>query len=138
MLTGRDRSLFHAVVTLFLQHYLLRLFILPAAGKIGHYQHINLKSAGAMKTLFDLARKLETKKLSSRQLVEHCLANIDDDDGEGHNTFISVYRDRALAEADDADRARKEGRHPSPFSGIPLSIKDLLCLLYTSPSPRDS
>ena len=79
-----------------------------------------------MKTLFDLARKLETKKLSSRQLVEHCLANIDDDDGEGHNTFISVYRDRALAEADDADRARKQGRHPSPFSGIPLSIKDLL------------
>lgn len=79
-----------------------------------------------MKTLFDLARKLEKKKLSSRQLVEHCLANIDDDSGEGHNTFISVYRDRALAEADDADRARAQNRHTSPFAGIPLSIKDLL------------
>ncbi len=79
-----------------------------------------------MKTLFDLARKLEKKKLSSRQLVEHCLANIDDDSGEGHNTFISVYRDRALAEADEADRARKHNRHASPFTGIPLSIKDLL------------
>jgi aspartyl-tRNA(Asn)/glutamyl-tRNA(Gln) amidotransferase subunit A len=79
-----------------------------------------------MKTLFDLARKLEKNKLSSRQLVEHCLANIDDEQGEGHNTFISVYRERALAEADDADRARKQNRHTSPFAGIPLSIKDLL------------
>lgn len=78
-----------------------------------------------MKTLFDLARKLEKKKLSSRQLVEHCLANIDDDQGEGHNAFISVYRERALAEADDADRARAQGRHNSPFCGIPISIKDL-------------
>jgi len=79
-----------------------------------------------MKTLFDLARKLEKKKLTSRQLVEHCLANIDDDSGEGHNAFISVYRERALAEADAADLARKHNRHTSPFTGIPLSIKDLL------------
>jgi len=79
-----------------------------------------------MKTLFDLARKLEKKKLSSRQLVEHCLANIDDEQGEGHNTFISVYRERALAEADAADLARNQNRHTSPFAGIPLSIKDLL------------
>ena len=79
-----------------------------------------------MKTLFDLARKLEKKQLGSRQLVEHCLANIDEDSGEGHNAFISVYRERALAEADAADLARKHNRHASPFTGIPISIKDLL------------
>ena len=78
-----------------------------------------------MITLIDLAAKLERRKLSSRQLVEHCLANIDNRDGEGHRAFLSVYRERALAEANAADQARADGRHGSPFCGIPLSIKDL-------------
>ena len=78
-----------------------------------------------MKTLFDLAQKLDRKKISSHQLVEHCLSNIEDEDGEGRNTFIGVYRERALAEAVAADVARREGRHTSPFAGIPISIKDL-------------
>ncbi len=78
-----------------------------------------------MKTLFDLAQKLDRKKLTSRQLVEHCLTNIDAADGEGDKAFISVFRERALAEADAADRARNESRHSSPFCGIPISIKDL-------------
>lgn len=78
-----------------------------------------------MKTLFDLARKLDRKKISSHQLVEHCLSNIDAQDGEGGASFISVYRERAMAEAIAADVARREQRHTSPFAGIPLSIKDL-------------
>ena len=78
-----------------------------------------------MKTLFDLAQKLDRKKISSHQLVEHCLSNIEAEDGEGRNAFIGVYRERALAEAVAADVARREGRHTSPFAGIPISIKDL-------------
>lgn len=78
-----------------------------------------------MKTLFDLARKLDRKKISSHQLVEHCLANIEAEDGEGGNAFVSVYRQRALAEAIAADVARREGRQASVFAGIPISIKDL-------------
>ncbi|OED42326.1 hypothetical protein AB833_06640 [Chromatiales bacterium (ex Bugula neritina AB1)] len=78
-----------------------------------------------MKTLLDLAQKLNRKKLTSRQLVEHCLSHIDNTDGEGKNVFISVFRERALSEADAADKARSESRHSSPFCGIPVSIKDL-------------
>ncbi len=78
-----------------------------------------------MITLIDLAAKLERRKLTSRQLVEHCLTNIDNSTGEGKRAFLAVYRERALAEADAADAARKAGRHSSPFCGIPLSIKDL-------------
>jgi len=78
-----------------------------------------------MKTLFDLARKLDRNKLTSRQLVEHCLANIEAPDGEGRHAFISLYRERSLAEADAADTARRQNRHTSPFCGIPISIKDL-------------
>ena len=78
-----------------------------------------------MKNLFDLAHSLERKKVTSRDLVQHCLHNIEARDGEGHNTFLSVYKDRALAEADACDAARRNGIHRSPFSGIPISIKDL-------------
>lgn len=78
-----------------------------------------------MNNLFDLAHSLERKKVSSRELVEHCLRNIEAPDGEGHNTFLSVYRERALAEADNIDSARKSGINLSPFSGIPISVKDL-------------
>ncbi len=78
-----------------------------------------------MKNLFDLANSLERRKTSSRQLVEHCLHNIENADGEGHRAFLSVYRERSLVEADASDEARASGFHLSPFSGIPLSIKDL-------------
>lgn len=78
-----------------------------------------------MKTLLDLAQKLDRKKITSEQLVQHCLENIEASDGEGKNTFTVVFRERALAEAAAADLARNEGRHTSPFTGIPISIKDL-------------
>ncbi len=78
-----------------------------------------------MKNLLDLAQKLNRKKVSSQQLVQHCLENIDAENGEGKNTFTSVFRERAIAEAVAVDVARREGRLTSPFAGIPISIKDL-------------
>ena len=81
-----------------------------------------------MKNLFDLAHSLERKKTSSRELVEHCLHNIEAEHGEGQNTFLSVFRERALVEADACDSARHSGLHLSPFSGIPISVKDLFDL----------
>jgi len=73
-----------------------------------------------MKNLFDLAHSLERKKT--------CLHNIEAEHGEGHNTFLSVFRERALLEADACDSARHSGLHLSPFSGIPISVKDLFDL----------
>ena len=78
-----------------------------------------------MKNLFDLAHSLERKKVTSRELVQHCLHNIEAQGGEGHNTFLSVYKERALDEADACDAARRASINLSPFSGIPISIKDL-------------
>lgn len=78
-----------------------------------------------MITLIDLATKLEQRQLASRQLVEHCLANIEQPAGEGQRAFLKVYREQALAQADAADAARSAGAHRSPFAGIPISIKDL-------------
>jgi aspartyl-tRNA(Asn)/glutamyl-tRNA(Gln) amidotransferase subunit A len=62
---------------------------------------------------------------ASRGLVEQCLARIDDPSGEGRRVFLKVDAADALAAADYYDSLRAHGAAPSPFAGIPVSIKDL-------------
>jgi aspartyl-tRNA(Asn)/glutamyl-tRNA(Gln) amidotransferase subunit A len=76
-------------------------------------------------TLASLAADLDRGATSARKLVEQCLAKIADPAGEGQRVFIHVDRDAALDAADAMDRLRKAKAAPSPFAGIPVSIKDL-------------
>jgi len=66
-----------------------------------------------------------TSGARSRALVEDCLARIKDPAGEGRRVFLKVHAEAALAAADYCDRLRARGAAPSPFAGIPVSIKDL-------------
>jgi aspartyl-tRNA(Asn)/glutamyl-tRNA(Gln) amidotransferase subunit A len=77
------------------------------------------------KTLADLADDLAAGRTSARKLVEDCLAAIADPSGEGQRAFIHVDRQAALDAADAMDALRKANAAPSPFAGIPVSIKDL-------------
>ena len=77
------------------------------------------------KTLAVLADDLATGRTNSRKLVEECLARIADPAGEGQRVFIHVDKDAALEAADAIDHLRKANAAPSPFAGIPVSIKDL-------------
>src|SRR5262249_42420014 len=61
----------------------------------------------------------------SRDVVEQCLAHIEDRSGEGARTFLKVHGEAARAAADYYDRLRARGAAPSPYAGIPVSIKDL-------------
>jgi aspartyl-tRNA(Asn)/glutamyl-tRNA(Gln) amidotransferase subunit A len=61
----------------------------------------------------------------SRALVEECLARIEDPAGEGKRVFLKVHAEAARAAADFYDHLRGRGAAPSPFAGIPVSIKDL-------------
>ncbi len=79
-------------------------------------------------TLEGLAVELRDGKTSSRNLVEQALAKIADPAGEGSRAFIKVDADGALAAADYQDRLRRHNRQPSPFAGIPISVKDLFDL----------
>ncbi len=79
-------------------------------------------------TLEGLAGELRDGKSSSRKLVEQALANISDAAGEGPRAFIKVDVEGALAAADYQDRLRRQNRQPSPFAGIPISVKDLFDL----------
>ncbi|SDP16572.1 amidase [Afipia sp. GAS231] len=76
-------------------------------------------------TLASLAADLASGATTARRLVEACLAKIADPAGEGQRVFIRVDKDAALDAADAMDRLRKAKAAPSPFAGIPVSIKDL-------------
>ncbi|MCL2713297.1 MAG: amidase [Alphaproteobacteria bacterium] len=78
-----------------------------------------------MPTLESLAQDLEQGRVTSRALVEECLARIGDPSGEGERAFIRVETDAALAAADAFDQLRKVNAAPSRYAGIPVSIKDL-------------
>jgi aspartyl-tRNA(Asn)/glutamyl-tRNA(Gln) amidotransferase subunit A len=76
-------------------------------------------------TLATLADDLASGRTSARKLVDQCLAKIADASGEGQRVFIHVDADAAIEAAEAMDRLREVKAAPSPFAGIPVSIKDL-------------
>jgi aspartyl-tRNA(Asn)/glutamyl-tRNA(Gln) amidotransferase subunit A len=80
---------------------------------------------GAPATLATLAAQLAAGRVSSRSLVESCLARIDDSAGEGERAYLRVDRDAARSQADAVDALRASGAAVPASAGIPISIKDL-------------
>jgi aspartyl-tRNA(Asn)/glutamyl-tRNA(Gln) amidotransferase subunit A len=76
-------------------------------------------------TLATLAADLEAGRTSARKLVDDCLARIGNTSGEGARVFIHVDAEAAVEAAEAMDRLREVKAAPSPFAGIPVSIKDL-------------
>jgi len=76
-------------------------------------------------TLHDLAQALAKGRVTSRSLVEDCLARASDPKGEGARVFTHLDADAARLAADGVDKLRKAGATLSPYAGIPVSIKDL-------------
>jgi len=76
-------------------------------------------------TLATLADDLASGRSSARKLVDDCLARIADPAGEGARTFIHVDAEAAIEAAEAMDRLRAVKAAPSPYAGIPVSIKDL-------------
>ena len=78
-----------------------------------------------MPTLASLAADLEAGRTTARALVDACLARIADPQGEGARAFLHVGAEAAIEAAEAMDRLREVRAAPSPFAGIPISIKDL-------------
>jgi aspartyl-tRNA(Asn)/glutamyl-tRNA(Gln) amidotransferase subunit A len=76
-------------------------------------------------TLASLAGDLDAGRTTARALVDECLAKIADNDGEGARAFLHVDSEAAIEAAEAMDRLREVNAAPSPFAGIPISIKDL-------------
>ena len=75
-------------------------------------------------TALELAAALESGDLSSREITEALVARTDALD-ETLGTYLHRTTERALTEADEADRRRKAGEAKGRFDGIPLAYKDL-------------
>ena len=71
-------------------------------------------------TLAEAAARLRARQLTSVELTQACLERI-----EMYNpkldSFITVTRQQALAEARQADAEIKAGKYRGPLHGIPLS-----------------
>jgi aspartyl-tRNA(Asn)/glutamyl-tRNA(Gln) amidotransferase subunit A len=79
-----------------------------------------------MRSLNEAALALEAGDTTSRILVETCLARIEEPSGQGTRAFTRVYAETARKHADAMDALRRVGRHPGPYAGVPISLKDLI------------
>jgi aspartyl-tRNA(Asn)/glutamyl-tRNA(Gln) amidotransferase subunit A len=76
-------------------------------------------------TLAGLVRQLAAKEISSVELTRHYLDRIEAHNG-ALNAFITVDRDRSLAQAKAADARLAKGEG-ARLTGIPVAHKDLYC-----------
>ena len=76
-------------------------------------------------TIAEAASALAQGSQTAEGLVEAALARATDPAGEGRSAFISLQADSARAAARAMDLLRAAGRAPSPWAGIPITIKDL-------------
>jgi aspartyl-tRNA(Asn)/glutamyl-tRNA(Gln) amidotransferase subunit A len=64
-------------------------------------------------------------KVSAVERLTRALSKIDDPEGEGARTCLTIYRERAVAEAEAADARAKAGLSLGPMDGVIVSLKDL-------------
>src|SRR5437773_9645494 len=79
----------------------------------------------AFLSVVELARLLRQKKASATELATYFLDRLERV-GPRFNAVVTVPRERALAEAAQADREIRQGKWRSPLHGIPYGVKDLL------------
>jgi aspartyl-tRNA(Asn)/glutamyl-tRNA(Gln) amidotransferase subunit A len=77
------------------------------------------------RTIAPLAAALAAGQVTSRELVDRCLAHIAAPDGQGARAFLKVHAQQARASAEFCDQARARGTPLPAFAGIPISVKDL-------------
>ena len=79
----------------------------------------------AFLSVVELGRLLRQKKTSATELATYCLGRLERL-GPRLNAVVTVSRERALAEAAEADREIRQGKWRGALHGIPYGVKDLL------------
>ena len=79
----------------------------------------------------ELAELIRTGQASAREVVEAHLRRIDEVNPE-LNAVVVVLADRALAEADEADRRSAAAEATGPLHGVPVTIKENLDVAGTA------
>jgi aspartyl-tRNA(Asn)/glutamyl-tRNA(Gln) amidotransferase subunit A len=76
-------------------------------------------------TIPTIRAALAAKKISARELAGEYYAAIEKRDPE-LNAFLTLSKDRALAQADRVDAAVKSGAALGPLAGVPIAVKDVI------------
>ena len=81
-------------------------------------------------TAHELMDKLETGEITSEEITKSYLARIKEKD-ESVKAYVSIMEEEALAKARKVDEDRKAGKPVSKYAGIPIGIKDNMCITGT-------
>jgi aspartyl-tRNA(Asn)/glutamyl-tRNA(Gln) amidotransferase subunit A len=79
------------------------------------------------RTAADLAGSISRGEVSAVEVTEAHLERIDAVDTDVH-AFLHVDVDGALASARTVDEQRAAGHSASPLAGVPLALKDVMCM----------
>lgn len=75
--------------------------------------------------IYEVADRIRSQQLSPVDLTHHMLDRINAVDSR-LKSFIAITKDRALKEAEEAEREIAAGNYRGPLHGIPIAIKDLI------------
>ena len=78
-------------------------------------------------TLTELSEAMKRGELSSREITEAYIARIHEVEDKVQG-YITADEEGALRQADEADRARASGEKLPPLHGIPVAVKDNICV----------
>ncbi|MFZ5862446.1 MAG: Asp-tRNA(Asn)/Glu-tRNA(Gln) amidotransferase subunit GatA [Nitrospirota bacterium] len=78
-------------------------------------------------TIHGACELLAERRISSRELLESVEARIATVEPEVH-AYLALTRDAARAQADEADRCLRVGERVTPLTGIPIALKDNMCV----------
>ena len=72
----------------------------------------------------EAGRRFRSRQLSPTQLAHALLERIERLDPQ-YNAFLLVTAERAIAQAEQAERELARGQDRGPFHGIPYALKDI-------------
>ena len=78
-------------------------------------------------TVHELVEKLEKGEVTSEEITKSYLGRIEEKDSEV-KAYVSTLEEDAIKKAKQVDEDRKAGKQLSKFAGIPIGIKDNMCI----------
>lgn len=78
-------------------------------------------------TVHELIEKLEKGETTSEEITKSYFDRIKEKDGQVQ-AYVSTLEEQAMAKAKEIDCERKAGKELSKFAGIPIGIKDNICI----------
>ena len=82
------------------------------------------------KTAHNLIRMMENDETSAEAIVAEVFNNINDHEST-IEAYMSLSEEQALESAKKVDEARAKGEKLGPLTGIPIAIKDVICMQGT-------